>query len=135
MYSLENYLNTSAEDAKISLERLLDRNPQTALLMAENIIIATSSLSHKKTLHKTACIIKKKARKLIEEAENNLGSHIDIHGNLIEFVATPEHGLIEFTINGEPFTEWCYEDEPESQFLEFLKIWNKAQAQAKSSAR
>ena len=68
MYSLQNYLNTSADDAKIALENVLRNDPKQALLMANKVIAATSSLSNKKTLHKTACTIKRKAEKAIGEA-------------------------------------------------------------------
>lgn len=69
MSKLQGYLNTSADDAKISLQYLLKRDPQEALSMANQIIAATaSSLSNKKTLHKTAVTLKKKAEKAIKES-------------------------------------------------------------------
>ncbi|MCU8008448.1 hypothetical protein L5M11_13080 [Shewanella sp. SM87] len=68
MSRLQGYLNTSADDAKMSLQYLLKRDPQEALSMANQIIAATASLSNKKTLHKTAVTIKKKAEKAIKES-------------------------------------------------------------------
>ncbi|QYJ79396.1 hypothetical protein [Shewanella acanthi] len=68
MYNLQSYLNTSAEDAKLSLQCLLMRDPKLALALANQIIDATAIASNKKTLHKTALTIKKKAEKAIKEA-------------------------------------------------------------------
>lgn len=68
MYKLQGYLNTSADDAKMSLQYLLKRDPQEALSMANQIIAATASLSNKKTLHKKAVTLKKKAEKAIKES-------------------------------------------------------------------
>ena len=64
------------------------------------------------------------------EDENNMGETTDDHGNKLSWKATPDDGLIEFSVNGEELTVWCYEDEPELAFSEFVKIWEKAQKSA-----
>ncbi|MGL1164909.1 hypothetical protein ACSTKZ_15195 [Vibrio parahaemolyticus] len=66
MYTLENYLCTSADDAKTSLNSLLNTNPEQALKMALSIINATESIEGKKTLRKTASTIARKAEKAIK---------------------------------------------------------------------
>ena len=66
MYTLENYLCTSADDAKINLNSLLNTNPKQALEMALSIIKATESSEGKKTLRKTALTIVRKAEKAIK---------------------------------------------------------------------
>ncbi|EGR0992859.1 hypothetical protein [Vibrio alginolyticus] len=66
MYTLENYLCTSADDAKTSLNGLLNTNPDQALKMALSIIEATENIEGKKTLRKTASTIARKAEKAIK---------------------------------------------------------------------
>ncbi|WP_345876409.1 hypothetical protein [Shewanella algae] len=65
MYTLENYLNTSAEDAKTSLKGLLASNPEQALTMANSILEATKDSEGRKTLRKTASSIARQATKTI----------------------------------------------------------------------
>ncbi|MCT8857586.1 hypothetical protein K5M76_09350 [Shewanella xiamenensis] len=61
------------------------------------------------------------------EEENNRGSETDSFGNVVEWHAEPDHGLIEFKSNGVEVAAWCYEDDPEIAFNNFMEIWNKAQ--------
>ncbi|MCE9773546.1 hypothetical protein LZ645_01120 [Shewanella algae] len=61
------------------------------------------------------------------EDENNRGEHTDAFNNKLEWIATPDDGLIEFKVNGEDLTTWSFEDDPEVCFADFLSIWNKAQ--------
>lgn len=61
------------------------------------------------------------------EEENNRGSETDSFGNVVEWHADPDCGLIEFKVNGEEVSAWSYEDDPELAFHNFIEIWNKAQ--------
>lgn len=63
MSKLQGYLNTSADDAKMSLQYLLKRDPQEALSMANQIIAATASLSNKKRCTKRLSLSKRKLKK------------------------------------------------------------------------
>lgn len=67
MYSLQNYLNTSVEDAGWSLKNLLNSNPVEALAMANSIIEATENKPNRKTLCKLAGTIKRKAEKTLKD--------------------------------------------------------------------
>ncbi len=42
----------------------------------------------------------------------------------LTFKTNEDEGLIEFFVDGDLFTEWVYEDDPESSFEEFKKIFN-----------
>ena len=67
MYTLQSYLGTSAEDAKITLSGLLKNNPEQALNMANAILEATKESEGRKTLRKTAASIAKQATKAIKK--------------------------------------------------------------------
>lgn len=69
------------------------------------------------------------------EEENNRGSDTDDYGNTLSWKADPDCGLIEIFANGEEVVSWCYEDEAESVFSEFVKIWKKAQTAANKQAK
>jgi hypothetical protein len=66
------------------------------------------------------------------EEENNSGSTTDSYGNALNWKAYPDSGLVEIFANGEEVVSWCYEDEAECVFSEFVMIWKKAQALAVS---
>ncbi|MGL5994740.1 MAG: hypothetical protein ACRCZ8_14670 [Aeromonas sobria] len=67
MYTLQNYLGTSSEDAKITLSGLLKSDPKQALDMANAILEATKESEGRKTLRKTASSIAKQATRAIKE--------------------------------------------------------------------
>ena len=69
------------------------------------------------------------------EEENNSGFDTDDYGNTLSWKVDPDCGLIEIFANGKEVVSWCYEDEAESVFSEFVKIWRCAQAAANKQAK
>lgn len=51
----------------------------------------------------------------------------------LTYKANEEVGLIEFFVNGELLSTWCYEDEPEIAFNEFEKVFNAGKESIKPS--
>ncbi|MCG9964577.1 hypothetical protein [Shewanella cutis] len=66
------------------------------------------------------------------EEENNRGSETDSFGNVVEWHADPDDGLINFSVNGVTVADWSFEDDPEDALNCFMKIWNKAQELTKN---
>ena len=75
-------------------------------------------------------LVCEECRDRIEE-ENNCGSEKDAFGNELSWKADPDCGLLEIKVNGEGIVDWSYEDDPELDFGDFVKIWKAAQAAVK----
>lgn len=65
------------------------------------------------------------------EEEGATGSTNDKYGNVINWKADPDIGIIKISVNGEEVAVWCYEDNPDAVFSDFMEIWHKAQAATK----
>ncbi|MGB0894037.1 MAG: hypothetical protein ACPGUD_06475 [Parashewanella sp.] len=59
--------------------------------------------------------------------EMNSGETTDYFGNVLSYKYQPDDGLVTFFVNGKEQTQWGVEDDPESNFIEFVKTWNAAQ--------
>lgn len=48
----------------------------------------------------------------------------------LTYKAFPDIGLIEIFVDGEEFTAWSYEDDPEDAFNEFKRVFEKGQEES-----
>lgn len=62
------------------------------------------------------------------EEENNRGFEPDSFGNVVEWRADPDDGLINFSVNSVEVADWSYKDDPEVALRHFMTIWHKAQS-------
>ncbi len=92
--------------------------------LCSNVVSSDDMLNHPKEFFTLVCRV---CHDKIED-ENNRGSETDSFGNVVEWHADPDDGLINFSVNGVEVADWSYEDDPEVALHHFMQIWNKAQS-------